>query len=250
MNIADYTILITGGASGIGFALAEGFVKKGGKVRICDRKKESLEQVRDAFPEIDVFQCDLMDKEQRKELYRWATSDGSLNMLVNNAGIQRTFIYTDSRNDEYAAGENEIEINLAAPIHLCEMFIPYLMKKADSVILNVASSLAVVHNVTFPVYCATKAAVHAFTRCIREQLANSTVKVFEALPPAVKSGLNPEGRAMEAPRVLVPADEYAAYVIRALEADKYEIYAPLMDTLEKKNLAELYEYFKDPKNPR
>ena len=251
MDISNSTVLITGGAGGIGFALAEEFLKKGAKVKICDKNKETLKRAKELHPEIDIFECDLADKASRFKLFDWATSDGTLNFLLNNAGIQRSYYYTDSNLKPYDAGANEIEIDLASPIHLCELFIPYLLKKPEAYILNVASSLAVVHTIEFPVYCACKAGMHAFTRCIREQLKNTGIKVFGALPPAVESGLNPEGRAVSTPKEMMPAAEYAAYVTAAVEADRYEIFAPFyFETLENKTLKEVYEYFQDASNPR
>jgi len=250
MELSNKTFLITGGATGIGLALATALYKKGSKIKICGRRKERLEQVKELFPEIDILVCDLSYKAQRIELYEWATSDGRLDVLVNNAGTQRTFLYNESHVEDYDSGDNEIEINLMAPIHLCELFIPFLMKNESAAIVNISSSLAIVHEISFPVYCASKAAIHTFTRCLREQLANSSVKVFGLIPPAVTSEINPEGRAVKPPPVLMPTDEYAAYVIKGLEADIYEINPANFAERENKSLKELYEYFKNPNNPR
>jgi len=250
MNISGNTILITGGATGIGFALTEEFLKKGNKVKICGRRMDRLEQVKALHPEVEIFQCDVTAKAQRIKLFEWATSDGNLNVLVNNAGAQRNWIYTEEHTEDYDTGGSEIDLNLTAPVHLCELFIPYLLKKQDAVIINVSSFLAIVPLLLMPIYSGSKAGLHAFTRCIREQLTNSGVKVFEVLPPAVESELNPTRRAVVKPKNIVEADAYAATVMAALEADTYEIYSPLMSELENKNLKEMYEYFKDPTNPR
>ena len=250
MELSNNTILITGGASGIGFALAGALSKKGNKVLICGRRKDRLEKVKQSYPEIDFLQCDVTDKSQRIKLYEWATSYGALNFLINNAGIQRDYDFTKNNAKEYTAGENEIDVNLTAPIHLCELFTPFLMKKAESAILNISSSLGIIHMPIMPVYCATKAGMHAFSRCLREQLAGSNVKVFEAVPPAVESELNPERRAVSTLKTYVPAAEYADFVIRGLETDTYEIYAPIVESLQNKTLKEVYEYILVPTNPR
>jgi len=250
MKMAGNTIVITGGAAGIGLALTEPLIKKGNKIKICDRDKKKLDEVKARYPEIDVFVCDLMDKAQRLEFSKWATSDGTPNMLINNAGIQRTYFFTKPHAGGYGAGDNEIEINLNAPIELCELFLPCLLEKPVAAILNIASSLATVPDIKMPVYCASKAGIHAFTRCLRQQLANTSVRIFEAQPPAVESGLNPEGRASSPPPSLMPADEYAAFVIDGLEADKFEINSKLVSELQSKTLEEMYEYFLVPTNPR
>ena len=108
MNTANRTVLITGGAGGIGFALAEAFLQRGSRVKICDRNRESLERAKGLHPELDVFPCDLADKAQREKLYEWATADGALDTLLNNAGIQKNFDFTKSLADGADAGENEI----------------------------------------------------------------------------------------------------------------------------------------------
>ena len=250
MEMTGNAILITGGASGIGNALAEGLMKKGNHVKICDRNERLLGLVKEKHPQAEVFTCDLASAGQRAALFDWASSGGGINMLINNAGIQRTYNYAAGDAEYFRTGNDEIEIDLAAVIHMCDMFIPCLLRKPEAAVVNVASSLAIVHSAEFPVYCACKAGVHAFTRCIREQLKGSSVKVFEALPPAVDSGLNPEGRAVSPPPDMMAPGEYAAYVIDSIESDKYEIYPALMGKLEKMSLVELYEYFKDPRNPR
>ena len=250
MRISNNTILITGGASGIGFALTEELLRRGSKIKICDINKAHLEHVRELYPEVEVTYCDITDKKQRIELFEWATSDGGLNVLINNAGAQRNWVYTEDHSEDYDSEGNEIDLNLTAPVHLCELFIPYLVNKQDAVIVNVSSFLAIVPIMLMPVYCGSKSGLHMYTRCIREQLADSGVKVFEALPPAVDSGLNPKRRAIVKPKNLVPPAVYAASLIEALEADVYEIYSPLMAELENMNSKELYEYFKDPANPR
>lgn len=249
MKLSGNTILITGGASGIGFALTEELIKRGSKVLICGRRKERLEQVKDRHPEIDFIQCDVTDKRQRIKLFEWATSHEGFNMLVNNAGIQRNYDFAITNTDEYDAGESEIDINLKALIHLCELFTPFLMTKAEAAILNISSSLGVIHMAEMPVYSATKAAVHAFSRCLREQLINSNVKIFEALPPAVESELNPLGRVIEGPKKRMPADEYAISVVEGLESDKYEINSKLVDNLGNKTLNEMYEQYGIFRNP-
>ena len=250
MKTTGNTILITGGATGIGFALLEEFVKAGSKVKICGRRLDRLEQVKARYPDVDILQCDVTDKAQRIKLFEWATADGNLNVLINNAGAQRNWLFTESHDEDYDAGGSEIELTMTAPVHLCELFIPYLMKKDNAVIINVCSFLAVVPLSSTPVYSASKAGLHSFTRCIRQQLEDSGVKVFELLPPAVVSEINPTRRALGILKNLIETDVYARTAIEALEADVYEVYPPLMDILENKSLKEMYEYFLDPTNPR
>jgi uncharacterized oxidoreductase len=141
MRTAGNTILITGGATGIGLALAEAFLRKGNEVLICGRREDKLTQAKNKFPELQTRRCDVADSEDRKSLYDWAVTNGKhLNILINNAGIQKEIDFKNGTAD-LLSGENEIEINLGAPVHLSALFIPHLMKQKESAIVNISSGL-------------------------------------------------------------------------------------------------------------
>lgn len=90
MKISGNTILITGGATGIGFSLTEEFVKAGNEVIICGRREDKLKEAKEKLPQIQTKVCDLSKESERKKLYEWITSNfKNINVLVNNAGIQR-----------------------------------------------------------------------------------------------------------------------------------------------------------------
>ena len=159
-------ILITGGASGIGFGLTERFVQENNTVIVCGRRETALKEVKDKFPSVITKVCDLSKDEDRVELYKWVSENHSdLNVLVNNAGIQNWMSISDS--DFYQKTNNEINTNVLAPIHLTTLFIG--LKSLDTII-NVTSGLAFVQLSKVPVYCATKAFFHSFTLSLRYML--------------------------------------------------------------------------------
>ena len=163
MKINGNTILITGGATGIGFALAQAFVREDNEVIICGRREQKLKEAKNKLPQIHTTVCDLSKGKEREALYNWLKSNfKDLNILVNNAGIQRMI---DFKNGIYnlSEGENEIDINLTAPIHLSAYFIPDLIRQKESAIINISSGLAFIPIASMPVYCATKAAMHSFS---------------------------------------------------------------------------------------
>jgi uncharacterized oxidoreductase len=224
MRTDGNTILITGGATGIGFALAEAFVKADNNVLICGRRSARLEEAQRKLPQIQVRQCDLSRQTDRESLFSWVTDQYQcLNILVNNAGIQRAI---DLRQGaaQLLHGEDEVQVNLVALIHLSACFAPLLMDKKEAAIINVSSGLAFVPIAAMPVYCATKAAVHSFSVSLRHQLARTSVRVFEIVPPAVDTELGagstrPAGQSHGG----ISASEVAAETIRALSSDEYEI---------------------------
>lgn len=90
MNLSGNTILITGGASGIGLAFAENFMKAGNKVIIVGRRENKLTEAKEKFPELHTRVCDVSVEEERIQLIDWVTETfPDLNMIVNNAGIQQ-----------------------------------------------------------------------------------------------------------------------------------------------------------------
>src|SRR4030042_833636 len=95
MRISRKTVLITGGATGIGFALAEAFLREGNEVIICGRRESKLLDAQKKLPQLHIKLCDISKEEDRKLLFDWVTSNfKNLNILVNNAGIQREVDFT------------------------------------------------------------------------------------------------------------------------------------------------------------
>ena len=224
MRTNGNTILITGGATGIGFALAEAFVKEGNKVLICGRREAKLKEARGKLPQIQARQCDLSKKEDRESFCDWVRDNHKdLNILVNNAGIQRA-IKLRKGTAELFGGEDEVQINFAAPIHISAYFAPLLMKKKEAAIINVSSGLGFVPIAAMPVYCATKAGIHMFSISLRHQLKDTPVRVFEIVPPAVDTELG-KGATGESEQQYrgIPPSEVATETLRALKNDEYEV---------------------------
>ncbi len=220
MKTKDNTVLITGGATGIGFALAEILVNAGNKVVICGRRENKLEEARSMLPQIHTKVCDVSDKHNREYLFEWINEHHpGLNILINNAGIQRAIDFKEG-NNALLAGENEIETNLASPIYMTALFIPLLLKQTKAAIINVSSGLRSRPIAGMPIYCATKAGLHSFTVSLRNQLSDTGIKMFELVPPRVATAL---GREPDVISGGIPPSEVAEATLKALENDEYEI---------------------------
>ena len=224
MRIDGNTVLITGGSSGIGLALAERFVKLGNVVIICGRREERLKEAKEKVPGLNTFRCDLSKDNERKELARFIEKDfPEINMLVNNAGIQ---LKVDMKKGIGELSDNdEIEINLKAGIFLTAELMPLLSGKKDAAIMNVTSGLGIVPRAMYPVYCATKAGMRSFTRSLRFQLKDTGIKVFEIIPPLVHDTELHYGKLLERSENSVSTSELADAVIEGLKEDRYEIAA-------------------------
>jgi uncharacterized oxidoreductase len=224
MRLSGNTVLITGGSSGIGYAMAEAFLHAGSTVIICARGEGRLRDAKRKHPDLHVHACDVADENGRKELAAFVTDRfPALNILVNNAGVQRDIDLTRGPG-EFLGGENEIRINLEAPVVLSALLIPLLARNPYPALINVSSGLGFVPMAHLPVYCATKAGMHAFSMAMRVQLAKLGVKVFEIVPPMVDTALNPAGRAKRGDhKAGLGPEQFVAAVMRELENDTPEI---------------------------
>ena len=249
MKISGNTILITGGATGIGYAMAEAFLEAGNEVIICGRRKERLLEAQKKHPDLHIKVCDVADGADRKTLVKWATANfKKLNILVNNAGVQRDIDLTKGI-DEFMAGESEIKINLEAPIVLSGLFIPYLTGKKKAAIINISSGLGFVPMARMPVYSATKAGLHAFSLALRHQLRNQAIKVFEMVPPAVDTELNPEGRVKRGNfKAGLTPEEFVAAVMKGFQNDVFEIGYGMSEGFIKASRAQLDKNFQQMNN--
>ena len=194
MNVKGNNILITGGATGIGLALAERFLNAGSKVTICGRREQALREAQAKNPELNTRVCDVGSPAERIALMDWVTREhAEMNVLVNNAGIQRRGGQSGRDRKTGRAIHQEIAINLEAPIHLARLFAAHLGRQKRPAIINVTSGLAFVPLAMVPVYCATKAALHSFTFSLRHHLARTPIQVIEIIPPAVNTDLGGKG---------------------------------------------------------
>jgi uncharacterized oxidoreductase len=239
MDLASHTVLITGGASGIGFALAERFLNAGSEVIVCGRREEKLREAQEKYPHLHIRVCDVSHASDRVLLFEWVTREfPKVNILVNNAGIQRRFQL--AQNSSWEKIEEEIAINLEAPIHLSTLFISHLLKQEHPAIINISSGLAFAPMAIAPVYCATKAALRSFTLSLRHQLSATPISIIEIIPPAVNTDLGGKGIHTSA----TPLDEFINAVVDQLGKGSLEISYGFAAQSSRASREELNETFK------
>lgn len=224
MKTTENTVLITGGATGIGVALAEAFLKEGNEVIICGRREHKLLEAKERLPKIHFKVCNVANHKDREALYNWVVMNfDRVNILINNAGVQREIDFRKGTTDLLNRND-ELEINLQAPIHLSALFIPHLLKQENAAIVNISSGLAFTPFARVPVYCATKAALHSFSWSLRHQLKDTTIKVFEIAPPIVDTELDQGAREDRAQtdRGIKP-EEVAESTLKALAENTFEV---------------------------
>jgi uncharacterized oxidoreductase len=189
MKISGNKLLITGGATGIGLALAERFVKEGNQVLVCGRREAVLAEAAAKLPGVDTFACDLATASGCQALFDWVTArHPDTSVLVNNAGVQNWMKPTD--DDFMQRAMHEITVNVEAPLRLTSLFLKH---PALRTIVNVTSGLCFVPLAKVSVYSATKAFFHSYTLSLRALCAPQNIEVVELIPPALNTDLGGKG---------------------------------------------------------
>jgi uncharacterized oxidoreductase len=190
MKMVGNTILITGGTSGIGLGLALRLHEAGNKVIVAGRRQQLLDEITTEHPGIDAVLLDVADPDsiaRTGEIV--AARYPNLNVLINNAGIMLRENLLEP--PDLPVAYDHVVVNLLGTIRMTYAFLPLLIGKADSVIVNVTSAMAFVPFPATPTYSATKAALHSFSESLRVQLtsADAGVQVIEIVPPGVRTTL-------------------------------------------------------------
>lgn len=185
MELSGNTILITGGGSGIGQALAIRLAELGNTVVICGRRQNKLNETVEREPRIKAYCCDVTDPLAVEQLRRQLQADEyRINVLINNAAVLNYYNFAKPADFNFDTAMQEINCNLTAPIGLTMALLPQLLQHPKPYIINVGSPGGIVAISPSPLYSASKAGLHAFTQVLRLHLKNSA-EVIEVFPPTV-----------------------------------------------------------------
>jgi uncharacterized oxidoreductase len=185
MKLKGNTIVITGGSSGIGLELSKVLTKQGNQVIICGRSSEKLERARQMVSSLHIFRCDLSQAPERNRFSEWIEKNyPQCNILINNAAIvHKANFFSDS--EIVGKAELETQTNFIAPVALTKLFFPILRKNENSKIIYITTGLVYTPKAAYPIYCATKAALHSFIQTLRMQATEQPIDFLEVLMPAV-----------------------------------------------------------------
>jgi short-subunit dehydrogenase involved in D-alanine esterification of teichoic acids len=213
--ISGNTVFIPGATSGIGLALALELRARGNTVIIGGRRTELLDRIAAEHPGIDIVRIDTADaKSVEIAAEQVLAKHPDLNVLITMAGIMR---FEDWHQPEsfLTTAEAVITTNVLGTVRLIAAFVEHLRTRPDATIMTVTSGLAFVPLKVSPSYNASKAAIHMLSESLRLQLADTTVKVVELVPPAVRTALVP---GQETSEFAIPVDEYVGDVMKLIES--------------------------------
>jgi uncharacterized oxidoreductase len=208
-------ILITGGGSGIGLALARRLADDN-EVVIAGRDEARLEQARSQTPSLVARRLDVTSEEDASAAIAWLESELSgLDILVNNAGRFRGYAFDSPTTGECT--REDVDVNLVAAARMTRLALP-LLRESGGTVVFVSSGVALAAVPGFAVYAATKAAVHSLARSLRAELKPNGIHVVEVLAPVVDTDAAGD---LEVPKLSpgVVADA----IVRGLERDRQEI---------------------------
>lgn len=216
MKMTGNTILITGGTSGIGRALAEAFHDRGNRVIVAGRRQALLDDMTAKRPGLIGMPLDLDDSASLSRLaddIRARFPD--LNVLIANAGISQE---EDMSADDWdvSAAQAIVETNIMGVLRVTAAFLPMLKERPDAAIMTTTSNLAFIPRANFPTYCASKAFLHSWLQSLRHQLRSVPVEVLELAPPYVQTELTGNQQASD-PRAM-PLAAYVVEVMQLLES--------------------------------
>ena len=226
MKLTGNTVLITGGGSGIGKALAEALHKRGNKVIIAGRRKERLAKTIAANPGMESIELDVASRESiQAATVSLIANHPDLNVVINCAGIMQIDNAAAAIDDELIV--STVNTNLVGTIRLTGSLIEHLKKQETATVMIVSSVLGFTPMAMTAVYSATKAALHSYTQSLRFKLRTTSVRVLEIIPPWVRTELL---NSTEEPRAM-PLKEFITGTMDALGTDANEIMVPRAEFL-------------------
>lgn len=197
------TVLVTGGARGIGLHLTRQLIVRGANVLVVGRDQQALDEIEALRPgRIFTLAADLGESGMPQAVARWVADQyPDCSMLINNAAIMNHDDLTAAREVSLSRIDEEIRINMIAPLQLAVAMLPVLSAHRRAVVVNVTSGLAVAPKPGAAVYCATKAGLRHFTRAFRDQCdrAGLSIQVTEVVMTLVETGLSQAATARRYP---------------------------------------------------
>lgn len=185
--------IVTGGAKGIGKAIVEMLAKKGIKVVLNYRNSEEQaksvkEELKNQGYEVEICKADVSKREEVQKLVDFTHNTfGQIDLLVNNAGIDKWQLFTDITDENW----NEmISNNLNSVFYMSQEAVKDMIKNKTGCIINISSIWGITGASCEVAYSVTKAAIDGLTKSLAKELAPSGIRVNSVAPGAIMTDMN------------------------------------------------------------
>jgi short-subunit dehydrogenase len=230
--LQEQVVVITGGASGIGLALARNLATIGSNVVVADKDQARLEQARPDFDAPDAtvtfIQCDVTKVVDVEALYGSVLEKfGRVDILVNNAGFQIYRTFASSSLEELLS---LVDVNLKGMVHCTKIFLPFFLKAHSGHIVNIASVAGVIPMPPGVAYAAAKRGVIALSEALQYELHDKGISVSVICPGATATALYDHptfvANADRKRGPMVSPEEVATHIVRILVRPQFLTYVP------------------------
>ncbi|WP_057824194.1 SDR family NAD(P)-dependent oxidoreductase [Lentilactobacillus sunkii] len=188
-DVKDKSVIITGGAGGIGYGMATAFAKQGANLLLVDVNDDGLNHAKDelsSYTDVEVLNLDIAEKDNDKEIIDTAISKfGKLDVLINNAHVSHQKLFNDLDEDDFNLSFNT---SFNPTRHLMKFAYPYL-KKTKGTVINFASGAGLVGQPTQAAYAAAKEAIRGLSRTVANEWAPEGIRVNLISPIAETEGV-------------------------------------------------------------
>lgn len=187
------TIVITGGAQGIGKCLVENFAKDGYNVVLNYNKsekqaKEIKENLEKNGYNIEIFKADVSKKEEVQALIKFTLNKfENINILINNAGISEVKLFTDTTEEDW---DNIMNVNLKSAFYTIQEVLPNMIHRKEGLIINISSVWGLVGASCEVAYSVSKAGLDALTKSLAKELGPSNIRVNSIAPGIIDTRMN------------------------------------------------------------
>lgn len=225
------TAIVTGGSRGIGKAIVEILAKEKYNVILnYNKSKENAKKIKEELTKqgysVEIFKADVSNREEVKNLVNFTIEKfGSIDVLVNNAGISQSKLFTDITEEDW---NMMINVNLKSVFHMSQEVVPYMINKKDGIIINISSIWGVTGASCEVHYSVTKAGIDAMTKSLAKELGPSNIRVNSIAPGIIDTDMNKylskeelEEIKEEIPLEKIGKTEDIAKCIKWLIEDKY-----------------------------